>query len=132
MFEKHTDVDRRLVQFRSIRKNANTEKDVLEAFSTVKIHSRYLDYYSPKSWMKPFEIIENGYFCTTGISILKFIEPCRTSWKVISNHVTGKDGAIFIFDGFAYNLIPGEKVLFEKSNDYIVLQDLKDITIPII
>ena len=66
MFEKHTDVDRRLVQFRSIRKNANTEKDVLEAFSTVKIHSRYLDYYSPKSWMKPFEIIENGYFCTTG------------------------------------------------------------------
>ena len=51
---------------------------------------------------------------------------------MISNHVTGKDGAIFIFDGFAYNLIPGEKVLFEKSNDYIVLQDLKDITIPII
>ena len=135
---KKMDVDRRLTVLYC--KNANTEKDVLEAFSTVKIHSRYLDYYSPKSWMKPFEIIENGYFCTTGISILmynilsnlKFIEPCRTSWKVISNHVTGKDGAIFIFDGFAYNLIPGEKVLFEKSNDYIVLQDLKDITIPII
>tara|TARA_B100000927_G_scaffold289954_1_gene287624 strand:+ start:2492 stop:2914 length:423 start_codon:yes stop_codon:yes gene_type:complete len=140
MFEKHTDVESRLVQFRQIRKDAKSEKDVLEAFSTVKIHSRYLDYYTPKDWMKPFDIVENGYFCTTGISILmyntlsnlKFIEPCRTSWKVISNHVTGKDGAIFINDGFAYNLIPGEKVLFEKNNDYIVLQDLKDITIPTI
>ena len=86
------------------------------------------------------EIIENGYFCTTGISILmynilsnlKSQNLCQHLWKVISNHVTGKDGAIFIFDGFAYNPIPGEKVLFEKSNDYIVLQDLKDITIPII
>ncbi len=140
MFEKHTDVESRLVQFRQIRKDAQSVKDVLEAFSTVKIHSRYLDYYTPTEWMKPFDIIENGYFCTTGISILmyntlsnlKFIEPCRTSWKVISNHVTGKDGAIFINDGFAYNLIPGERVLFEQNNDYIVLQDLKDITIPTI
>ena len=140
MFEKHTDVESRLVQFRQIRKAAQTVKDVLEAFSTLKIHSSYLDYYTPTEWMKPFDIIENGYFCTTGISILmyntlsnlKFIEPCRTSWKVISNHVTGKDGAIFINDGFAYNLIPGERVLFEQNNDYIVLQDLKDITIPTI
>ncbi len=62
MFEKHTDVESRLVQFRQIRKDAQSVKDVLEAFSTVKIHSRYLDYYTPKEWMKPFDIIENGYF----------------------------------------------------------------------
>ena len=141
MFEKHTDVDRRLVQFRSIRKNANTEKDVLEAFSTVKIHSRYLDYYSPKSWMKPFEIIEIGYFCTTGISILmynilsnlKFIEPCRTSWKVISNHVTGNDGAVFITNGRMYNLNPERSVSVTDAEDlHITLIDYKDLFLPLI
>lgn len=140
MFEKHTDVEARLNSFRAIRKGSKTEQDVLEAFADIKIRDRYLDYWTPSDWMKPFEIIENGYFCTTGISILlyhtlanlNFIDPTRTEWKVISNHVTGKDGAIFIFDDFAYNLIPGIKVQFTQNEDYIILQDLKNLDIPII
>ena len=141
MFEKHTDVESRLVQFRQIRKDAKSEKDVLEAFSTVKIHSRYLDYYTPKDWMKPFDIVENGYFCTTGISILmyntlsnlKFIEPCRTSWKVISNHVTGNDGAVFIHSKKVYNLTPGHtNNLDDLVANSITLKDFKNLYIPLI
>ena len=140
MFEQHTTAESRIIQWRKLRQNAKTEQDVLKQFAKIKILPRYLDYWTPKTWPNPFVIVEEGYFCATGIAILlyqtlghlKFLNPGETQWKVISNHVTGKDGAIFINDGFAYNLIPGERVLFEQNNDYIVLQDLKDITIPTI
>lgn len=141
MFDKTTDVEKRLKEFRTIRRESKTEADVLNYFAEIKTHNRYLDYWTPKDWMAPFDIIENGYFCTTGISILlynvlsnlKFIDPSKTEWKVISNHVTGKDGAIFISDGYAYNLSPGNKILFVGNEDkYIVLQDLKNIEVPII
>lgn len=140
MFEKHTDVEARLNTFRSVRKESKTELEVLEAFANIKIRERYLDYWTPSDWMNPFEIIENGYFCTTGISVLlyhtlanlNFIDPAQTEWKVISNHVTGKDGAIFVCNNFAYNLVPGEKVQFTQNEDYIILQDFKKLNIPII
>ena len=141
MFDKTTDVDKRLKEFREIRRGSSTEEEVLECFSQIKIHNRYLDYWSPAEWMKPFDIIESGYFCTTGISILlynvlanlKFIDPSQTEWKVISNHVTGKDGAVFICHGYAYNLIPGEKVLLADNADkYILLHDLDNTELPVI
>ena len=95
MFEKTTDVTRRLNQWRELRYNATSEQEVLEAFSQVKILPRYLDYWTPKDWPNPFEIIEHGYFCATGIAILlyqtlgnlKYLNPSETTWKVISNHV---------------------------------------------
>ena len=141
MFEKTSDVNRRLQQWRDLRHNATSEVEVLEALSQVKIRARYLDYWTRNTWPKAFGIVENGYFCATGIAIvlyqtlghLKYLNPSDTTWKVISNHVTGKDGAIFISDGYAYNLSPGNKILFVENEDkYIVLQDLKNIEVPII
>ena len=141
MFEKTTDVSRRLNQWRELRHNATSEEEVLEAFAQVKILPRYLDYWSPNDWPNPFEIIEHGYFCATGIAILlyqtlgnlKYLNPSETTWKVISNHVTGNDGAVFITNGRMYNLNPERSVSLAESEDlYITLIDYKDLIIPLI
>ena len=141
MFEKHTDVESRLLQFRAVRKSSLSEEDVLESFGKIKIQSRYLDYWTPTDWLNPFEIIEHGYFCTTGISLLlyhtlanlNYLDPAHVEWKVISNHVTGKDGGIFFYDGYAYNLAPGKKVKVDAEEElFLILKEHKDLHIPII
>jgi hypothetical protein len=141
MFEKTTDVTRRLNQWRELRQKAIIQEAVLEAFSEVKILPRYLDYWSPDSWPKAFDIVENGYFCTTGIAIvlyqtlghLKYLNPTETSWKVISNHVTGNDGAVFIHADKVYNLTPGHTNSLDDLAAYsITLKDFKNLYIPLI
>ena len=141
MFEKTTDVTRRLNQWRELRYNATSEQEVLEAFSQVKILPRYLDYWTPKDWPNPFEIIEHGYFCSTGIAILlyqtlgnlKYLNPSETTWKVISNHVTGNDGAVFIHAEKVYNLTPGQtNNLDDLVANSITLKDFKNLYIPLI
>ena len=128
MFEKHTDLEIRLQQWRAVRNNSNSEQDVLESFANIKVLARYLDYYTPESWYNPFDIIEYGYFCTTGISVLLYhtleslgyIDTKLVEWKVISNHVTGYDGAVFVYDGHMYNLSPGKKVHISKVGDMCI------------
>ena len=141
MFEKTTDVTRRLNQWRELRQNTPSEEAVLEAFSQVKIRQRYLDYWTPKDWPNAFEILEHGYFCSTGIAILlyqtlgnlKYLNPNETTWKVISNHVTGNDGAVFIHADKVYNLTPGQtNSLDELVAHSITLKDFKSLYIPII
>ena len=141
MFEKTSDVTRRLNQWRELRHNATSEEEVLNAFSEVKILPRYLDYWSPNDWPNPFEIIEHGYFCATGIAILlyqtlgnlKYLNPSETTWKVISNHVTGNDGAVFIHAGKVYNLTPGQTNSEDELRALsITLKDFKNLYIPLI
>ncbi len=57
MFEKHTTVATRLEQYRELRTSKLSKDNILEQFSEVKPRSRYIDYWTPKSWPKPFEII---------------------------------------------------------------------------
>ena len=141
MFEKTTDVERRLHQWRQVRHTSTCEQDVLDAFSQIKILPRYLDYWTPKDWPNAFEILENGYFCATGIAILlyqtlgnlKYLNPHETSWKVISNHVTGNDGAVFIHNEKVYNLTPGQtNSLDDLVANSITLKDFKNLHIPLI
>ena len=141
MFEKTSDVTRRLNQWRELRQNALSEKQVLEAFSEVKILPRYLDYWTPNDWPNAFEILEHGYFCSTGIAILlyqtlgnlKYLNPSETTWKVISNHVTGNDGAVFIHAEKVYNLTPGQtNSLDDLVALSITLKDFKNLHIPLI
>ena len=78
MFDKTTDVDKRLKEFREIRRVSSTEEEVLECFSQIKIHNRYLDYWSPAEWMKPFDIIEllsadNNVTPPTSNAIMKYV-----------------------------------------------------------
>mgnify|MGYP001475116872 CR=1 FL=1 len=141
MFEQHTTAESRIIQWRSLRQSAKTEQDVLNKFANIKILPRYLDYWTPKTWPNPFVIVEEGYFCATGIALLlyqtlghlKFLNPGETQWKVISNHVTGNDGAVFIHAEKVYNLTPGQtNSLDDLAAHSITLKDFKNLYIPLI
>ena len=141
MLEQHTSAESRIIQWRKLRQSAETEQDVLEQFAKIKILPRYLDYWTPKTWPNPFTIVEEGYFCATGIAILlyqtlghlKFLNPAETQWKVISNHVTGNDGAVFIHSNKVYNLTPGHtNNLDDLVANSITLKDFKNLYIPLI
>lgn len=141
MFEQHTTAESRIIQWRKLRQNSETEQDVLDQFAKIKILPRYLDYWTPKTWPNPFVIVEEGYFCATGIAILlyqtlghlKFLNPAETKWKVISNHVTGNDGAVFIHNEKVYNLTPGQtNSLDDLVAHSITLKDFKNLHIPLI
>ena len=141
MFEQHTTAESRIIQWRKLRQNAKTEQDVLDQFAKIKILPRYLDYWTPSDWPNAFEILEHGYFCATGIAILlyqtlgnlKYLNQYQTSWKVISNHVTGNDGAVFIHNEKVYNLTPGQtNSLDDLVAHSITLKDFKNLHIPLI
>lgn len=141
MFEKHTSVETRLEQYRLLRTDNLSETDIVQKFGEIKVLPRYIDYWTPKEWPNPFEIIENGYFCTTGISILMyhvlghlgFINPVNTNWKVISNNINGKDGAVFVHNNKIYNLDQSQPLNISDAEDhYITLIDHKNLFLPLI
>jgi len=89
---------------------------IAEGFKDVKPKSRYIDYYTPGNWPNVFEIVREGYLCQTGLSIVmastlhhfNFINSESVKFEMISNHITGTEGAIFEVEGSFFNFIPGE------------------------
>jgi len=121
MFTNTQDGDARLRAWRSFRNDFpqdGTMLDVAQGFKDVKPKQRYIDYYTPKTWPNVFEIVSEGYLCQTGLSIViastlhnfGFINTDSVKFEMISNHVTGTEGAIFEVDGSFFNFIPGELV----------------------
>ena len=141
MFEKHTTVETRLEQFRELRKSNLSMKAVVERFGEIKPCNRYLDYWTPESWPKPFDLIEQGHFDTTAISILmyqtlghlNYLKPELVSWKVISNNMNGKDGAVFTYNEMMYNLDPTAPIESnEAMQHYTTLAELRNLHIPLV
>ena len=141
MFEKHTTVETRLEQFRELRKSNLSMNAVVERFGAIKPCNRYLDYWTPESWPKPFDLIEQGHFDTTAISILmyqtlghlNYLKPELVSWKVISNNMNGRDGAVFTYNSMMYNLDPQTAMESnEAKNHYITLVELRNLHIPLV
>ena len=141
MFEKHTTLETRLEQYRAVRKSNLSLDAVLQEFASINPQSRYIDYWTPKTWPNAFEIIEFGYFCTTGISILmyqtlghlNYLKPEDTTWKVISNNINGRDGAVFMYNEKMFNLDPMSAVNVDVAQQhYVELTDLKNLHIPLI
>jgi len=72
---------------------------------------RYLDYYTPSSWPNPFEIVSEGYFCKSGITLVltatlinkNFITSENLTFLVISNTLDGSDGLVLLDNGLVYN-----------------------------
>tara|TARA_R110001592_G_scaffold198706_2_gene447032 strand:- start:441 stop:878 length:438 start_codon:yes stop_codon:yes gene_type:complete len=121
MFTNTQDGDARLRAWRTFRNNFpqdGTILDVAKAFKDVKPKQRYIDYYTTKSWPNAFEIVSEGYLCQTGLSIViastlhyfNFINTESIKFEMISNHVTGTEGAIFEVNGSYFNFSPGEIV----------------------
>jgi hypothetical protein len=141
MFTKTQSPSARLAVWRSFRQtfpqdgNANT---VVEAFADTKLTTRYIDYYTPEDWLDVFEIVKNGYFCQSGLTLvmtatlvhLGIIKTPDLHFEVVSNHITGADGLILEHDGLYYNFLPGKIVDkdFVASNstkfaDHIIAAD---------
>lgn len=114
-------------QFRmKFSRTTGTEQEVVEAFASIKPAQRYLDYYTPDSWPSVFEIVKEGEFCQTGITLvmgstlhyLGFIKSDQLEFDVVSNHITGQEGLVLVYEDEVYNFLPGEivSVDFMKKN----------------
>lgn len=107
----HTSQDR-LKIWREVRSDPSQTLDsILESFSNIKICPRYIDYYTPKSWPTPFEIVSEGYFCQSGITLVLlstllhkgFILEGEIDLCVISNNINGDTGLVGIQSNKVYN-----------------------------
>ncbi len=124
MFVNLQTPEQRLSTWRDIRnKDHSSIEEVLEDFSSIKLVSRYLDYYTPESWPNPFEIVNEGYFCQSGVSLVlastlvykSFLFEDRIIYPVISNNITGTSGLVILHDNLVYNFTPNKV----ESWDYV-------------
>ena len=127
MFVKtHSPTDRLRI-WREIRqKEYLSIDDLVQEFQDIKILPRYLDYYTPKSWPNPFEIVTEGFLCQTGVTLLltatlinkNFITSNELTFPVISNNITGDSGIVLLDNNKVFNFSPGkiEEWDFVKEN----------------
>ena len=126
MFYKHQSPEDRLAVWRAIRhKEHSSIEEVLSEFSSIVPIPRYIDYYTPKNWPNVFEIVREGYFCQSGITLIiaatlvnkKFITDDVLQFDVISNHINGNDGLVLVNNGYAYNFLPGKQITVEDAKN---------------
>jgi len=124
MFHKNLSGSERLNIWRNVRqKPHNNITEVLEDFASIEMLPRYLDYYTPKSWPNPFEIVNEGYLCQSGVTLVLlstlinkgFISEDTIQLPVISNNIIGTSGLVIYDRDFVYNFTPGKIV----SWDYV-------------
>lgn len=124
MFHKNLSGSERLNIWRNVRqKSHNNITEVLEDFASIEMLPRYLDYYTPSSWPNPFEIVNEGYLCQSGVTLVLlstlinkgFISEDTIQLPVISNNITGTSGLVIYDRDFVYNFTPGKIV----SWDYV-------------
>ena len=117
MFSKNSTSKERLQIWRDLRqKQHNSLEECIQDFSNIKIESRYLDYYTPSSWPTPFEIVSEGYFCQSGITLIltatlihkNFLSEQEIILPVISNNVSGNTGLVVLDNNQVYNFNQGE------------------------
>jgi hypothetical protein len=100
-------------------------QSLVNDFSNIKILSRYLDYYTPKSWPSPFEILSEGYLCQSGVTLLLtstlinkgFITSNELIFPVISNNINGDSGIVLLDNDNVYNFTPGKIESWEYVKD---------------
>jgi hypothetical protein len=132
MFTKTQNSSERLAAWRKFRQEFSlngTTHDVVNAFSTVKIERRTIDYYTPDSWPSPFEIVSEGHFCQSGLTLiiastlmnLQLIKTYECQFDVVSNHITGAAGLVFVFGDCVYNFLQDNIVTvdFYKNNSTV-------------
>ena len=126
MFERHHTGRDRLQVFRDFRHQQPDANTIVEAFANVHTKPRYVDYYTPEAWPNMFDIISEGMFCQSGLTLimagtlhhLGLTNTPDLNFVAISNHITGKDGLVLMDGGNCYNFLPGEVVSeqFAKEN----------------
>lgn len=112
--------DNQLATWRDLRQRASqmSLEQVLAEFQHIKPQNRYIDYYDPHSWPSVFEIVQQGYWCHSGITLVLtatlcysgFIKSDELRFDVISNYITGVEGLILTHDDVCYNFIAGQAI----------------------
>jgi hypothetical protein len=111
--------EKRLQGWRNVRsQNFSTAAEVASQFINIETVDRYIDCYSPDTWPSPFEIIHEGVFCPTSVTLilsatlfyLQFLESSDIIFPVISNNIDGSTGIVLQSEGLVYNFLPGEVV----------------------
>lgn len=133
MFSACKQGDHRLQVWREYRQHCadHSVDQVVEAFGTIPIKPRYLDFYTPDTWPSVFEIVHDGLFCYSGICLitaatlwhLEFTKSDQLQFDVISNHVNGHTGLVFVHQGYCYNFIPGSIVTEQYALENSTLYD---------
>lgn len=102
----------RLQSWRNIRSTRyKTAEDLILEFPYAKYTERFLDFYTPSSWPNIFEIVADGHFCQSGITLTMaltlhyagFISGEELSFPVINNNTNGNIGLVLEHDGLVYN-----------------------------
>lgn len=109
-------------------KDFKSAEELVKEYENIKILDRYIDYYTPKSWPNVFEIVNDGYFCLTGITLImtavlihkRFISADSLEFPVISNNITGTAGAVLKYNNHYYNFMPGKIVTAEYAENNLV------------
>ena len=114
--------EKRLRAWRHVRsQNYNSAEGVASQFIGIDTVPRYLDCYTPSTWPSPFEIIHDGVFCSSGITLilaatldyLGFLNSEDLEFPVISNNIDGSTGIVLNVDGQVFNFLQGETVTYE-------------------
>lgn len=140
MFFNTATSSERLSAWRTFRQQFpknGTEQMLVEGFKRIKLENRYIDYYTPESWPGVFEIVSEGYFCQSGVSLvlaanmhyLGFIKESSVTFDVISNHITGIEGLVLKHQNMYYNFIQGEISTAEYVRENSTKFDTHIITI---
>jgi hypothetical protein len=128
MFTKTQNSSERLAAWRKFRQEFpvnGTTQHVIDAFANTKIERRILDYYTPETWPSPFEIVNEGIFDQSGLTLviastlvnLELIKTKECQFDVVSNHITGSDGLVFVFDNLVYNFLQDSAVTLEYCKE---------------
>lgn len=123
MFSGTTSSDR-LQSWRDIRKKhyASAEDLILE-FPYACHTERFIDFYTPDSWPSAFEIVSDGHFCQSGITLIMalslhhagFISGEELTFPVINNNTNGNTGLVLEHDGLVYNFKQGLPVSVDEA-----------------
>jgi len=118
LFNKTQTSQDRLQSWRELRQQQNISIEYLiQQFSQIPVQSRYIDFYTPDSWPSVFDVVSEGMFCQSGITLVLastmyyagFITSQTIVLPVISNSINGNTGLVLQVNDCVYNLIPGQK-----------------------
>jgi len=78
--------------------------EIAKFCKTMPIGHRSIDYYTPKDWPTPWEILFHGTFCTSSISLLMFHTLVMVDRKPIL-HLIDDNGDLFLLPVIDYQYI---------------------------
>jgi hypothetical protein len=70
--EERTELWRHTRDILNTKNQADMLTDLSAFFAHVPYGARTLDYYTPESWLTPWEILHHGLFCRSSISLLMY------------------------------------------------------------